>query len=201
MRVANHKRIVQRSSPPGLVLLQRLLHLRVGHLVYQLCQVLHADLGHRTRALAWLLSNPSIGRLPGLGSLLTVLNDHIAVNLVDLDCVREVRLLIDYDLIFELWRVSRALNFLLRVSAQDHLLDVFMAMVLEAWIWNRLIWGDICPAFSQTAIKWSANAVECVMIDCVYSIWINAFLYQRQYETYLIFPRLTFQLLLVVIGC
>ena len=82
--------------------MQRLLNLGVSHFVHQLGQVLHTNLGHRTRALTGLLGLAGIGQLRSLASLLTILDDHVAVNLVDFDCVSEVSLLVDYDLIFEL---------------------------------------------------------------------------------------------------
>jgi hypothetical protein len=86
--------------------LQRLLNLGVSHLVHQLGQVLHTNLGHRTRTLTGLLSLAGIGQLRSLASLLTILNDHVTINLVDFDRVGEVSLLVDYDLIFELLRVG-----------------------------------------------------------------------------------------------
>jgi hypothetical protein len=81
------------SSAAGLVALQNFLNLVVGHLVDKLCKVLHAHLGNWAR------------RFTGLRLLLTVLNNYVTVDLIDLDRVCEVGLLVDDQLVLELVRI------------------------------------------------------------------------------------------------
>lgn len=145
MQVRHAHRGVHHCAAAGLVLLQGLLHLRVGHLVDKLGQVLHANLRHRSRNLLRLFRgwhpNSSVfglkGTVRGLlpyrlvwHAVLSVLNNHVAVNLVDFNGVSVVSLVVDYNFVFELVRVDPALV-LLGNREKVNFLDVVVARVLE----------------------------------------------------------------------
>lgn len=71
--------------------------------------------------------------LPGLGraAVVTVLNDDVAVNLVNLNGVRIVRLVVYYHFVFELVRINRILIFLRVDGHEVDFLNVVMARVLK----------------------------------------------------------------------
>lgn len=122
------------------------MHLRVGHFVDKLSQVLHTNLRHRPRILLRLFrgSHPNSrvfglkGTVRGLlphrlvwRAVLSVLNNHVAVNLVDFNGVSVVRLVVYYNFVFKLVRVNPALALLVGDGKKVDFLNVVVARVLE----------------------------------------------------------------------
>lgn len=93
---------------------------------------------------------PNLRSFSILRTLLSVLNNHIAVDLVDFDRVCIVSLLVDNNLVFKLLRVSRAVRLLLR--AAHHLLNILMALVLEAAVWDGLFRRNVSPTIRYTSV-------------------------------------------------
>lgn len=123
--------------------LKSLLNLWICHFVDQLCQVLHAHLRNRPCCL-----------FPIFWWFLSVLDNDVAVDLIDLDWVREVCLLVNNDFVFELARIDCPFGLLLRWQVLEvNQIDVFF---LFGSVWWVAVGSQI------RTFLWLLHTAECV---------------------------------------
>lgn len=127
---------------------------------------------------------PWLRPLSRVWTLLPVLNNNVAVDLVNFYRVGEVSLLVDDYLVFKLRRIRRAVRLLL--WAEHHFLYVLMALVLEAAVRDRLIRRNVSSALRKASILRCPYPVESVLSDRLQPIRPDAVLRLDKFTSWLV---------------